>query len=77
MDRNVKVHSVLGEEVLLFRAMTGTEALSQLFQFEIELLAESHSLALKTLLGSSLTLEIATQDEGVRYLNGLVTRCEL
>ncbi|ACO78836.1 Rhs element Vgr protein [Azotobacter vinelandii CA] len=77
MDRNVKVHSVLGEDVLLFRAMTGTETLSQLFRFEVELLAESHSLSLKTLLGSALTLEIATRDEGVRYLNGLVTRCEL
>ncbi|GAB3376506.1 type VI secretion system Vgr family protein [Azotobacter armeniacus] len=76
MNRIVKAHTPLGES-LRFRAMNGCEALSQLFEFEVELLSESHSLDLKSLLGKSLTLEIATQADGVRYLDGIVARATL
>ena len=76
MDRIVIAHTPLGEETLRFRAMQGTEALSELFEFEVELLSDSMDLDLKTLLGQSLTLDITTPS-GKRYLDGLVTRCVL
>ncbi|WP_051711028.1 type VI secretion system Vgr family protein [Andreprevotia chitinilytica] len=76
MSRIVKAHTPLGD-ALQFRAMNGTEALSELFEFEVELLSESHSLDLKALLGKSLTLEIETGDGGQRYLDGIVARCVL
>ncbi|WP_148715773.1 type VI secretion system Vgr family protein [Chitinolyticbacter meiyuanensis] len=77
MNRIVTAHTPLGEEALRFRAMNGSEALSQLFEFEVELLSDSHSLDLKALLGKSLTLELETQGEGARYLDGIVARCML
>ncbi|MFS2099347.1 type VI secretion system tip protein TssI/VgrG [Variovorax sp. Varisp85] len=76
MPRTVQVHTVLSAEQLKFRAMRGREGLSQLFEFEVDMVSTSFSLDLKQLLGTSLTLELA--DEGApRFLNGTVVRFEL
>jgi type VI secretion system secreted protein VgrG len=76
MPRTVQVHTVLNAEQLKFRAMRGQEGLSQLFEFEVDMVSASFNLDLKTLLGTSLTLEL--QDEGAsRFLNGTVVRFEL
>jgi type VI secretion system secreted protein VgrG len=76
MPRTVQVHTVLSAEQLKFRSMRGQEGLSQLFEFEVDMVSTSFSLDLKQLLGTSLTLELA--DEGApRFLNGTVVRFEL
>jgi type VI secretion system secreted protein VgrG len=76
MPRTVQVHTVLNAEQLKFRAMRGQEGLSQLFEFEVDMVSPSFNLDLKKLLGTSLTLEL--QDEGAsRFLNGTVVRFEL
>lgn len=76
MTRTVQVQTVLGPEQLKFRAMRGNEGLSQLFEFEVDMVSHSHSLDLKTLLGTPLTL--ALSDGGApRFLNGTVVRFEL
>ena len=76
MPRTVQVHTVLNAEQLKFRAMRGQEGLSQLFEFEVDMVSPSFNLDLKMLLGTSLTLEL--QDEGAsRFLNGTVVRFEL
>jgi type VI secretion system secreted protein VgrG len=76
MTRTVQVHTALGAEHLKFRAMRGHEGLSQLFEFEVDMVSTSFSLDLKTLLGTSLTIEL--QDGGApRFLNGTVVRFEL
>ncbi|CAN7418682.1 type VI secretion system tip protein TssI/VgrG [Variovorax paradoxus] len=76
MPRTVQVHTVLNAEQLKFRAMRGQEGLSQLFEFEVDMVSPSFNLDLKKLLGTSLTLQL--QDEGAsRFLNGTVVRFEL
>ncbi|WP_447922565.1 type VI secretion system Vgr family protein [Achromobacter aegrifaciens] len=83
MDRNVpsvrvvKAHTPLPPEQLKFRAMHGAESLSQLFELEVELVSESYTLDMKSLLGKPLTLEIETGSSEPRYLGGHVTRCAL
>jgi type VI secretion system secreted protein VgrG len=73
MDRIVKAHSPLGEDQLLFRSMHGTEGLSQLFEFEVELLSPRPSIDAKSVLGKPLALEIKTAG-GVRFLHGQIVR---
>ncbi len=73
--RSIVAHTPLGSS-LGFRQMSGSEGLSQLFDFDVELIADNYSLDLKSLLGKPLTLEMETLS-GSRYLNGLVTRFEL
>lgn len=76
MTRTVQVHTVLSAEQLKFRAMRGREALSQLFEFEVEMVSPSFNLDLKKLLGTSLTIEV-TDGGAPRFLNGTVVRFEL
>jgi type VI secretion system secreted protein VgrG len=73
MARVVKAHTPLGEDQLLFRSMHGTEGLSQLFEFEVELLSPSVSIDMKSVLGKPLTLEIMTAG-APRFLNGQIVR---
>jgi type VI secretion system secreted protein VgrG len=75
MTRIVKAHTPLGEEQLKFRSMQGSEGLSRLFEFEVDLLSPSAAIDLKSVLGKPLTLEIQTATAGApRFLNGQVVR---
>lgn len=76
MTRTVQVHTALNAEQLKFRAMRGREALSQLFEFEVDMVSPSFNLDLKKLLGTSLTIEV-TDGGAPRFLNGTVVRFEL
>jgi type VI secretion system secreted protein VgrG len=75
-DRIVKAHTPLPPGQLQFRAMHGAEGLSQLFEFDVDLVSESYTLDMRSLLGKPMTLEMETADEP-RYLNGEITRCVL
>ncbi|WP_427184040.1 type VI secretion system Vgr family protein [Bordetella bronchialis] len=76
-DRIIQAHTPLPPDQLRFRAMHGAETLSQLFEFEVDLLAESYTLDMKALLGKPMTLEILTASGTPRYLGGEITRCVL
>ncbi|MGJ3702608.1 type VI secretion system Vgr family protein [Variovorax sp. AFSI2.2] len=71
--RVVKAHTPLPEDQLMFRSMHGTEGLSQLFEFEVDLVSPSVSLDMKSVLGKPLSLEILTSGEP-RFLNGQIVR---
>ncbi|RST52522.1 type VI secretion system Vgr family protein [Variovorax sp. DXTD-1] len=71
--RIVKAHTPLAEDQLMFRSMHGTEGLSQLFEFEVDLVSPSVSLDMKSVLGKPLSLEILTAGEP-RFLNGQIVR---
>ncbi|WP_035225643.1 type VI secretion system Vgr family protein [Paracidovorax oryzae] len=73
MTRRVTIRTPLGEQ-LHFRQLRGSEELSQLFSFDIDLRSESRDIDPKALLGKTATVEIETQGGGRRYLDGLVTR---
>ncbi|WP_395349415.1 type VI secretion system Vgr family protein [Variovorax sp. UC122_21] len=77
MARVVTAHTPLGEDQLLFRSMHGSEGLSQLFEFEVDLLSPNTSVDMKAMLGKPLTLEIKTLTGTPRYLNGQITRFTL
>ena len=76
MNRVITAHTPLPADQLMFRGMSGREGLSQLFEFQVELISPSFALDLRALLGKPLTLQI---DAGTtpRFLNGLITRCVL
>ncbi|MCC4589586.1 type VI secretion system tip protein VgrG [Xanthomonas campestris pv. cannae] len=73
MTRRVTIRTPLGEQ-LHFRQLRGSEELSQLFSFDIDLLSEGRDIDPKALLGKTATVEIETEGGGKRYLDGLVTR---
>lgn len=76
MDRLVFVHTSLDDK-LRFRSMQGTEAISTLFQYQVELISFVGDLDLTTLLGQSLSLQIKQIDGTDHWLNGDITAMEL
>ncbi|ARP96705.1 type VI secretion system Vgr family protein [Bordetella genomosp. 13] len=75
MNRHVVLK--ISQPELEFRALSGTESMSALFEFELEMTSPSYSLDLRQMLGNPVTLEIALEPMGTRYLNGQITRCTL
>lgn len=74
MERIVDVVTPLGD-ALWFRQMTGTEALSSLFEFEVVFHSKQSGLSAKSMLGKDVTLKVETEGgKGVRYFNGICTR---
>ncbi|MBF9266671.1 contractile injection system protein, VgrG/Pvc8 family, partial [Paracidovorax cattleyae] len=57
MTRRVTIQTPLGEQ-LQFRQLRGSEELSQLFSFDIDLLSEGRDIDPKALLGRAATVEI-------------------
>jgi type VI secretion system secreted protein VgrG len=74
-DRPLKVTTPLGKDVLLLRAFTGSEGISQLFRFQLDMLAEKQvEIAFDKLLGQKLTIEVALPGSKKRHLNGICNR---
>jgi type VI secretion system secreted protein VgrG len=69
------VTTPLGADALLLETFTGTEALSELFEFELGLLAEADTaVAFDQLLGQSATAQVTLPDDSQRYFNGVISR---
>ena len=70
--RQMKVVTPLGKDALLLVGFGGTEAISQLFQFQLSLLAENKTeVAFDKLLGQKVTGEFVAPQ---RFFNGIVSR---
>jgi type VI secretion system secreted protein VgrG len=66
-----------GEQELLLDAFIGSEAISELFIFELNLLSQSAHIELKTLIGKPAQIQIELADGGTRFLDGCISRFSL
>lgn len=73
-NRPIRIATPLGEDVLLFYRMNGSERLGELFEYELDLLSENHGIKPDKLLGENVTIGIVLEDGSWRYFNGYVTR---
>ena len=73
-ERPYQLTTPLGKDVLLVRKFSGREAVSELFQFEFDVVAEVQTdVPFDALLGQKVTLLI-NRESGKRYVNGIVRR---
>ena len=76
-ERKMRVSiSGLGPDDLLLTGFTGTETVSRLFRYELEMVAETrHRIAFDQVLGRSVTVHLRLPDESAEtHLNGLCVR---
>ena len=73
-NRDVVVATPLGEDVLVFKSMAGTEQLGRLFQYDLELLSTNPAISHEDILGQNITVRVATHNDSERFINGHVTR---
>lgn len=73
-NRSILIDTPLGKDVLLLVRCAGTEEISSLFSFELEMLSENHNIAFKDIIGKNVTVSILLPDGSKRYLNGIISR---
>lgn len=74
-NRPLSVTTPLGKDVLLLIGVSGHEAISQLFHFELDLLAEdANKVKFDNLLGQKVTVELKLPNDKQRYFNGICNR---
>jgi type VI secretion system secreted protein VgrG len=72
-NRFIGIDTPLGKDVLLLSALTGSEGISRLFNFELDLLSENSSISFDQIVGQKVTIRINLADSK-RYINGYVSR---
>jgi type VI secretion system secreted protein VgrG len=72
--RRIAISTPLGKDVLLLRGFTGSEAISQLFHFDLDLLSEHDSIKFQGVVGKNVTLSIWDAAGTQRYWNGFISR---
>jgi type VI secretion system secreted protein VgrG len=72
-NRLIAVDTPLGKDVLLLTGFSGTEEISRLFSFELEMISENHSIPFEKIIGQPVTVSMVLAN-GKRYFNGIVSR---
>jgi type VI secretion system secreted protein VgrG len=77
-DRLMQFTSPLGKDVLLIESLDGAEGISRLFEFQVELLADTGAtIDPKSMIGAKVAVSIALNDkQGSRWINGIVASFE-
>ncbi len=73
-NRRIAISTPLGKDALLLRSFTGSESVSQLFQFDLDLLSENDSLKFDDVVGQNVTLRLFDAEGKERYWNGFISR---
>jgi len=70
----IRLTTPLGEHELLVRSIRGTEQISGLFVFHLDLISENPGLEFEKAVGQKVTITLLIDDSGnERYFNGFIT----
>lgn len=69
-----KIFTALGEDTLFMLRFSGNEHVNDLFAFSVEVIAEEEGLDFNTLMGTNVTVSLASMHHGERMFNGIVTK---
>jgi type VI secretion system secreted protein VgrG len=64
----------LGKDKLLLKGFTGSEGMSRLFRFDLDLLSEDPSIDYTQIIGKSVTIAVTQADATPRYISGIISR---
>jgi type VI secretion system secreted protein VgrG len=71
----IKINTPLEKDALLLEGFSGQEAISSLFQFHLDLIAENtQTIAFDKLLGQKVAIEMTLPNAESRYFHGIVSR---
>ncbi len=72
-NRPLAINTPLGKDVLFLNAFRGSEAISELFSFQLDLLAQVETpIRFDSILGQNVTVELRLPNEKKRFLNGII-----
>lgn len=74
--RRLGVTTVLGKDAMLLSRFSGTESMSGLFSYELQLLSEDDQISAQSLVGQPLVFWVLHPDNEPRYYSGYVRQFE-
>ena len=72
--RLIAIYTPLGKDVLLLQKIEGTEAVSRLFNFQLDLRSEDDKIDPANIIGKAVTVSLTLADGSQRFVNGYVSR---
>jgi type VI secretion system secreted protein VgrG len=72
-ERLIALTTPLAEDALLLAGFSGQEAISRLFSFDLDLLAEKVPIDFAKIIGKKVTIRVTLADRTERYFNGIVS----
>lgn len=78
-ERLIRLTTPLGKDVLLPETLAGFEAISELFSYRLDMVADkTTSIEPGSIVGKTVTIDIQADDTGkARYINGVVAAFEM
>ena len=73
-QRTLSLKTPLGADVLLLLGFSGTESLSRLFSYQLDLASANDAIAAKDIVGKPVTWSVSRFDQNPRYFSGIVSR---
>ena len=73
-NRLARIDTPLGEDKLLLLGMSGSEGMSQLFHYTLDLASEDGKISFQDILGKPATITLNLRDGEVRYFNGVISK---
>ena len=74
VDRPLRIDTALGEDVLLLNALSGSEAMSQPYGFQVELLSVQPDIDAAAILRTPVLVTLRLPDGAERHIHGIVSR---
>ncbi|MFK7853277.1 MAG: type VI secretion system Vgr family protein [Granulosicoccus sp.] len=72
-SRAVRVFTPLSDNTLAVAKLSGSEQISELFTYTLDCVSEDANIDLYDLLGMNVSVEIDSQEDGLRYVHALVS----
>src|SRR5688572_6631848 len=73
-NRMLAVKTPLAEDALLLRAINGSEGISRLFHFHLELMSEDDAIDFSQVVGKKITTRVVLADGTTRHWHGYISR---
>lgn len=73
-NQQIAITTPLGKDAFLLASFNGTERISGLFHFELELWSEKETVAAKDIVGKQVTITVNIDDKKKRYFCGIINR---
>jgi len=67
------IETPLGKDALLLAGFRGTEGISTLFHFDLDIFSENHSVVFEDIIGKNVTVSMIMEDGSPRLINGIIS----
>lgn len=71
-ERMIRIKTPLADDPFVVLSFEGTEAISKLYTYHLQLASEKNNIAFEQLAGKSVTVGIKSADGSERYFNGII-----